>query len=217
MSSSRQGFGGRGKGSNEAVGVGKDSTAFVNALYGVFTCAKEKIVRAGRAGCAANYRPVLRPNPCRERVPYKKRLNRKRRLRRKDRGAGTVGESTVANEPTEEVVIAESTVAAAVEPIIARLPKLVVEKSRPVSTLGGTVDSQMLRAGVERKGKPRVEPGMATSANWRGVNAKRKAVPRQPTAADLDWSSPVKPLCTSKESTFFGRRWGNFDFECPVK
>ena len=32
------------------VGVGKYSTSFVNALCGVFTCAKEKIVRAGRAG-----------------------------------------------------------------------------------------------------------------------------------------------------------------------
>ena len=41
------------------AGVGKDSTSFVNILYGVFTCAKEKIIRAGRAGCAANYRPVL--------------------------------------------------------------------------------------------------------------------------------------------------------------
>ena len=29
------------------VGVGKDSTSFVNTLYGLFTCAKEKIVQAG--------------------------------------------------------------------------------------------------------------------------------------------------------------------------
>jgi hypothetical protein len=97
------------------VGVGKDSTSFVNTLYGLFTCAKEKIVQAGRSGCAANYWPVLRPDPWRERVPNKKRLNRKRRCRRKQRD-----EFTVCQNPTEDVVIATAVtleVAAAVEPI----------------------------------------------------------------------------------------------------
>jgi hypothetical protein len=126
------------------VGVGKESPSFVNHLYGAFTCAKEKIVRAGRAGCAANYWPVLRPDPWRERGPYKKRLNRKRRHRLKERGAGTVDESTDADNPTKEVVRAE------------------------------------------RKGEPRVEPGKGTSANGRGIDGKRKAVPSQPTAADLE-------------------------------
>jgi hypothetical protein len=69
------------------VGVGKDSPSFVNHLYGAFTCAKETIVRAERAGSAANHRPVLRTDPWRERRPYsKKRLNRKRRHRRRERG-----------------------------------------------------------------------------------------------------------------------------------
>jgi hypothetical protein len=152
------------------VGVAKDSTSFVNTLYGVFTCAKEKIVQAGRAGCAANYRPVLRPDPWRERVPSKKRLNRKRRRRRKHRD-----ELTVAQNPIEDVVIATAAtleVAAAVEPISVRLPKHVVTVSRPLSLVG-------------RKRKPQVEPGMGTSANGGGVDGERKAVPRQPTAADL--------------------------------
>jgi hypothetical protein len=99
------------------VGVGKDSTSFVNTLYGVFTCAKEKIIRTGRAGCVVNYCPVLRPDPWRERVPKKKRLNRKCRRRRKERE-----ELMVAQKPTEEV-------AAAVEPISVRLPKRVVAES----------------------------------------------------------------------------------------
>jgi hypothetical protein len=89
------------------VGVGKDSPSFVNHLYGVFTCAKEKIVQAGRAGCAANYRPVLRPDPWREGTPHKKRLNRKRRHRRKERGPACVDESTRADKPDTEVVIAK--------------------------------------------------------------------------------------------------------------
>jgi hypothetical protein len=38
---------------------------------------------------------------------------------------------------------------------------------------------------VGRKRKPQVEPGMGTSANGGGVDGERKAVPRQPTAADL--------------------------------
>ncbi|KAI2513045.1 hypothetical protein MHU86_1336 [Fragilaria crotonensis] len=151
------------------VGVAKDSTSFVNTLYGVFTCAKEKIVQAGRAGCAANYRPVLRPDPWRERVPSKKRLNRKRRRRRKHRD-----ELTVAQNPIEDEVIATAATleAAAVEPISVRLPKHVVTVSRQLSLVG-------------RKRKPQVEPGMGTSANGGGVDGERKAVPRQPTAADL--------------------------------
>ena len=82
---------------------------------------------------------------------------------------------TVAQNPIEDVVIATAAtleVAAAVEPISVRLPKHVVTVSRPLSLVG-------------RKRKPQVEPGMGTSANGGGVDGKRKAVPRQPTAADL--------------------------------
>ena len=39
---------------------GRDSQ-FQNHLYGVFTAAKEKIVKAGRAGCAASFRPRVSP------------------------------------------------------------------------------------------------------------------------------------------------------------
>ena len=37
--------------------AGGNDSSFQNHLYGVFTAAKEKIVRAGRAACAATYRP----------------------------------------------------------------------------------------------------------------------------------------------------------------
>ncbi|KAI2489734.1 hypothetical protein MHU86_24861 [Fragilaria crotonensis] len=137
--------------------------------FDVNDASQEKIVQAGRAGCAANYRPVLRPDPWRERVPSKKRLNRKRRRRRKHRD-----ELTVAQNPIEDEVIATAATleAAAVEPISVRLPKHVVTVSRQLSLVG-------------RKRKPQVEPGMGTSANGGGVDGERKAVPRQPTAADL--------------------------------
>jgi hypothetical protein len=163
------------------VGIGRDSPSFVNHLYGAFTCAKETIVRAGRAGCAANYRPVLRPDPQRERVPYKKRLNRKRRHRRKERAAGTVDESTGADEPTKEVVIAKmatanevaaavesieltdevvnakeataNEAAAAVEPIVLRLPKLIAVES--VAYLGAPSGYRVPKVQpAERKGEP---------------------------------------------------------------
>jgi hypothetical protein len=171
------------------VGVGKDSLSFANHLYGAFTCAKERIVQAGRAGCAANYRPVLRPDPWGERVPHKKRLNRKRRHRRKEQGARTGDESTDADKPpTIEVVVAKEAtaneVAAAVEPIGVRLPKLIaVESTVP---LGGTVGYQVPRVWAERKEEPQVGLGKGTSANGRGVDGKRKVVPSRPTAADLE-------------------------------
>ena len=172
------------------VGVGKDSLSFANHLYGAFTCAKEKIVQAGRAGCAANYRPVLRPDPWGERVPHKKRLNRKRRHRRKERGARTVDESTDAADkpPTTGVVVAEEAtaneVAAAVAPIGVRLPKLIAGES--TVPLGGTVGYRVPRVWAERKEEPQVGPGKGTSANGRGVDGKRKVVPSRPTAADLE-------------------------------
>ena len=174
------------------VGVGKDSPFFVNHLYGAFTCAKGTIVRAGRAGCAANYRPILRPHPHRERVPYKKRLNRKRRQRRKERAAGAVEELTGADKPTEEVVNANLAtaieVAAAVEPIAVGLAKLITVESR--ISLGAPVGYWEPRVWVERKGEPqvepRVQPGTGTSANGHGVDGKRKSIPSPPTAADLE-------------------------------
>ena len=174
------------------VGVGKDSPFFVNHLYGAFTCAKGTIVRAGRAGCAANYRPILRPHPHRERVPYKKRLNRKRRQRRKERAAGAVEELTGADKPTEEVVNAKLAtaieVAAAVEPIAVGLPKLIAVESR--ISRGAPAGYWEPRVWVERKGEPqvepRVQPGTGTSANGHGVDGKRKSIPSPPTAADLE-------------------------------
>ena len=153
------------------VGVGKDSPSFANHLYGVFTCAKEKIVRDGHAGCAANDRAVLRPNPWREGGPHKKRLNRKRGHRRKGQRVETVDKSTDADKPTKEVVIAKE--AAAVKPVSVRLPKLIA----------GNVGYRVPRVWTNRK----EGPGKGTSENGHGVDAgKRKAVPSQPTAADLE-------------------------------
>ena len=181
------------------VGVGKDSPSFVNHLYGAFTCAKETIVRAGRAGCAANYRPVLRPDPQRERVPYKKRLNRKRRHRRKERAAGTVSESTGADEPTKEVVIAKlataNEVAAAVEPIVVRLPKLIAVES-PVS-LGAPIGYREPRVWAERKGEPRtavaspVSLGAPIGYREPRVWAERKGEPRTAVASPVSLGAPI--------------------------
>ena len=53
--------------------AGKDSLSFANHhFYVSFTWTKEKIVWAGRAGCTANYWPVLRPDSWRRSGPSSK-------------------------------------------------------------------------------------------------------------------------------------------------
>ncbi|KAI2497986.1 hypothetical protein MHU86_16484 [Fragilaria crotonensis] len=62
---------------------GRDSS-FRNHLYGTFTAAKEKIVKAGRASCAAGYCPPGAPSPAgSKRASRKRQKKRGRRPRRR--------------------------------------------------------------------------------------------------------------------------------------
>ena len=49
-------------------------TQFENTLYGMFTAAKEKILRAGRSGCGNHYYP-MEPNTPKGNVPKRRRRN----------------------------------------------------------------------------------------------------------------------------------------------
>jgi hypothetical protein len=71
---------------------GRDSL-FLNHLYRTFTAAKEKIVRAGRARCAASYRPRV-PSSVNVKKACKKR--RKRGGRRPGRDGPRVGTDSAA-------------------------------------------------------------------------------------------------------------------------
>ncbi len=90
------------------------------------------------------------------------------------------GDVLIAKEATNNEATANE-VAAAVEPISVRRPKLIdVEPPVPLC--------RVPRVRVERMEDPRVDKqGTGTSAaNGHGVDGKWKAVPSQPTVADLE-------------------------------
>ncbi|KAI2493935.1 hypothetical protein MHU86_20620 [Fragilaria crotonensis] len=99
---------------------GRDSS-FRNHLYGTFTAAKEKIVKAGRALCAAGYCPPGATSPAGSKRAGRKRQNKRRRRPRRRGGPRVETGGAAATKPgwqAGELASAE----AAVELLASGLP-----------------------------------------------------------------------------------------------
>lgn len=101
----------------------KRESPFQNHLYGTFTSAKEKIVGAGRAGCAERFRPG-RPSPVNTTTKARKRKRQNKRRRRPARGGPCVGSTDDVDCPAVELA---SDKLAANFPAVARLPVYLLE------------------------------------------------------------------------------------------